>query len=266
MAEFLSASGPIFGPDFVLVTVNDETGTQYQLEVYPDASNEDLRKAGRPMQYYWQPGRVYLAKKQNSPKDYDFGLTVFKGLMTTETSVGVTDEMTTGGAVEEGGGFCAFTTTFAVPDSVVANALQVLKEANHPAPKPWMAHLFGVPDAGAPDPLLGIVPIVENNVTIEIPNLAAATSGAKAPMYIDAQGAGKGSIEAHGFSSFLLLTGHRGSMIEDFCPGSEVDFPFYVGGGIWFGRSFLLEVQDCVQNARLSRSSSMAPSISTFCC
>jgi len=204
VAEFLSASGPIFGPDFVLVTVNDETGTQYQLEVYPDASNEDLRKAGRPMQYYWQPGRVYLAKKQSSPKDYDFGLTVFKGLMTTETSVGVTDEMTTGGAVEEGGGFCAFTTTFAVPDSVVANALQVLKEANHPAPKPWMAHLFGVPDAGAPDPLLGIVPIVENNVTIEIPNLAAATSGAKAPMYIDAQGAGKGSIEAHGFSSFLV--------------------------------------------------------------
>ena len=45
MAEFLSATGPIFGPDFVLVTVNDETGTQYQLEVYPDASNEDLRKA-----------------------------------------------------------------------------------------------------------------------------------------------------------------------------------------------------------------------------
>jgi hypothetical protein len=73
VAEFLSATGPIFGPDFVLVTVNDETGTQYQLEVYPDASNEDLRKAGRPMQYYWQPGRVYLAKKQNSPKDYDFG-------------------------------------------------------------------------------------------------------------------------------------------------------------------------------------------------
>jgi hypothetical protein len=203
MADFLSAAGPIFGPDFVLVTVNDDTGTQYQLEVYPDASNDELRAAGRPMQFYWQPARVYLAKKQDSPKDFDFGMTVFKGLLTTETTVGVTDTQTTDGAVEEGGGFCTFSTTFAVPDSVVANAVKALKAGEHPDPAPWLSHLFGSqPDQ--PDPLLGIVPILEDAVTIEIPNLATATTGSKAPMYIDAQGTGKGSIEAHGFSSFLV--------------------------------------------------------------
>jgi hypothetical protein len=203
MADFLSAAGPIFGPDFVLVTVNDEAGTPYQLQVYPDASNDELRQAGRPMQFYWQPQRVYLAKKQNSPKDYDFGMTVFKGLLTTETSIGITDENTTGGTLEEGGGFCSFSTTFAVPDSVVANALKALKAGEHPAPVPWLSHLFGSqPDQ--PDPLLGIVPILEDNVTIEVPNLAAATSGSKVPMFIEAQGAGKGSIEAHGVSSFLV--------------------------------------------------------------
>lgn len=203
MVDFLTAAGPIFGPDFVLVTVNDETGMQYSLQVYPDANNEDLRAAGRPMQYYWQPSRVYLAKKQNSPTDYDFGLTVFKGLMTSETTIGITDEMTTDGTVEMGGGFCSFATTFAVPDSVIANALKVLKAGSHPAPAPWLSHLFGAV-ADGPDPLLGIMPILEDNVTIEVPDLVAASSGSKAPMFIEAQGAGKGSIEAHGINAFLV--------------------------------------------------------------
>lgn len=132
MDGFLSATGPIFGPDFVIVAANDDDGTQYKLQVYPDASNDELRAAGRPMQYYWQPSRVYLAKKQDSPKDYDFGMTVFKGLMTTETSVGITDDQTTNGAVEEGGGFLSFATTFAVPSTVVANALKVLRPASTP--------------------------------------------------------------------------------------------------------------------------------------
>jgi len=203
MTDFLTAAGPIFGPDFVLITVNDETGMQYELQVYPDANNEDLRKAGRPTQYYWQPARVYLAKKQNSPKDYDFGMTVFKGLMTSETTDGVTDANTTDGAVEAGGGFCTFSTTFAVPPSVVAAAIQKLKAGEHPEPKPWISHLFGW-DQDAPEPLLGIMPIVENNVTIEVPPLATAAGETKMPMFIDAQGAGKGSIEAQGFSAFLV--------------------------------------------------------------
>lgn len=41
-------------------------------------------------------------------------------------------------------------------------------------------------------------------MSIEIPNLVAATAGSKAPMYIDAQGTGKGSIEASGIGAFLV--------------------------------------------------------------
>ena len=198
MPDFLSPAGPLFGPDFVMVTVNDNTGVQYSLEVYPDASNADLVSAGQPAQYYWQPSRVYLAKKQDSPQDYDFGMTVFKGLMTSETDVGVT-----GPDEETGGGFCTFSTTFAIPDSVIANAIKALKAGNHPAPAPRLAGLFPSPNQDGPDPRLGIVPIIANNVTIEVPPLAAA-SGSKVPMFIDAQGAGQGSIEAHGISTFLV--------------------------------------------------------------
>lgn len=203
MADFLTATGPIFGPNFVLVTVNDDTGVEYRLQVYPDANNEELRKAGRPMQYYWQPARVYLARKQDHPAEYDFGMTVFKGLMTTETTVGVTDDVTTAGAVEAGGGFATFATTFAVPPSVIDGARAKIKAGEHPAPKSWMAGLFGR-SADAPDPLLGIMPILENDVTIEVPRLQEAAGASKMPMYIDAQGAGKGSIEAQGISSFLV--------------------------------------------------------------
>ena len=202
MNDFLSPTGPIFGPDFVLITI-DADGLTYPLQVYPDASNESLREAGQPMQFYYQPGNVYLARKQNAPADYDFGMTVFKGLMTEESTIGITPEVTTNGAVETGGGFCAFVTTFAVPDAVIAGAIEKLKAAQHPAPAPWLQRLFGRP-AGAPEPRLGMVPVLENDVTIEVPNLIAASAGQKMPLYIDAQGAGKGSIEAKGRSAFLV--------------------------------------------------------------
>ncbi|MDT0452065.1 hypothetical protein [Streptomyces hesseae] len=204
MADFLSPTGPLFGPDFVVVTVNDDTGVSYSLQVYPDASNADLQAAGRPTQFYWQPSRVYLARKQDSPADYDFSMTVFKGLMTSETTIGITPDQTTGGDAEVGGGFCAFTTTFAVPDSVIAHVTQALKEGNHPAPAPRLGNLFPAGGADQPDPLLGVIPITDSSVTINIPSLIDATKGTKVPMFLSAQGSGKGSIEEHGFSSFLV--------------------------------------------------------------
>lgn len=198
--ETLSALGPVFGPDFVMVTVNDDTGMQYQLEVYPDANNPILKANGLATQYYFQPQRVYLAKKQNSPADYDFGMTIFKGLLTSEGNIGVTT--TTGGEADAGGGFCSFSTTFAIPDSVIANVIKALKNKEYGTPPPRIFGLF-VTEPSDPDPLLGIVPILENDVTLEVPPLASV-GGANTPFFINAQGAGKGSIEASGISSFLV--------------------------------------------------------------
>jgi hypothetical protein len=76
--ETITALGPLFGPDFIEVTVADETGKSYQLEIYPDANNPLLKANRLATQYYFQPKSVYLAQKQTAPADFDFGMTVFK--------------------------------------------------------------------------------------------------------------------------------------------------------------------------------------------
>jgi hypothetical protein len=200
--DFLSAAGPMWGPNFVLVTANDENGRKYQLQLYPDARNAELKAAGLAQQYYFQPGLAYVAKKLDSPDDYDFGMTVFKGLMTSETTVGVDAEETTNGTLEAGGGFCTFSTTFAVPESVLANAVEKLENGEHDDPPDRLAHLFRF-DNGDPAPRIGMIPISESNVTIAVPDLVQV-GPAKSPMFISAQGAGKGSIEARGRNAFLV--------------------------------------------------------------
>jgi len=202
--ETLTALGPLFGPNFITVQVNDETGKQFQLEVFPDANNPLLKANGLPMHYYFMPQRVYLAKKQDSPQDFDFGAMIFKGLMTTEDTVGITDAMTDSGSVSEGGGVCSFSTTFAIPESVIQGAIQQLKNQGYQPPSNFglFAQFFRI-EHNDPTPELGIVPIIENDVTVEVPRLDKVGSPL-APMYIDAQGAGKGSIEATSISSFLI--------------------------------------------------------------
>jgi hypothetical protein len=236
MDDFVAGVGPLFGPDFVVVTVNDETGKLYSLQVYPDAHNPELKDAGLPTQYYFQPADVYLAMKQDSPADFDFGMTVFKGLMTSETTLGITPGETTGGDVETGGGFCTFATTFAIPDSVIAGAIEKLKANDHPTPVDRLAKFFNY-EAGIPDPRLGIVPITENNVTIAVPDLVKASDGSKAPMYISAQTTGKGSIEAHGRSAFLVtcnelaagaVAGSLKGGVSPFTVTNELKESFYI--------------------------------------
>ncbi|HEV7172901.1 hypothetical protein [Pedococcus sp.] len=239
MDDFAAGVGPLFGPDFVEVVVNDDTGVQYSLQVYPDAHNPQLKDAGLPMQFYFQPQRVYLAKKQDSPADFDFGMTVFKGLMTGETTLGVTAAESTDGSVETGGGFCSFSTTFAIPDSVIANAIQKLKAADHPAPVDRLAMFFGRAADGAPDPRLGVVPITDNSVSIFVPEVAAASAGTKTPMYLHAQTTGKGSIEEHGISAFLVtcnqlaagaIAGSLQAGVSPFTVTNQLKEAFYVNG------------------------------------
>jgi hypothetical protein len=238
MDDFVAGVGPLFGPDFVIVEVNDDTGTQYSLQVYPDAHNPELKAAGLPTQYYFEPAMVYLAKKLTSPNDFDFGITVFKGLATGETAIGV-PPAPPGGDIEAGGGYCSFTTTFAIPDSVIPKAIQAIKAGTYsgtPAPRLLPFLNFQQND---PDPRLGIVPITQNDVTIEVADLAKASDGSKAPMFISAQGNGKGSIEMHGRSAFLVtmneeaagaIVGGLKNGVSPFTVHNVLKESFYING------------------------------------
>lgn len=238
--------GPLFGPDFITIQVNDQTHGTFALEVFPDANNSTLKANGLPMQFYYLPKEIYLAKKQDASGDFDFSVTLFKGLMTSEDTLGISGQATTGGEVDAGGAFVSFSTTMAVPDSVIQGAIAQLKNQQHDPPPARIAMLF-LRAQTDPDPLLGIVPIVDNAVTIEVPQLPAGTASPAAPAapaapapaagtsptagpstptavpaasakplvpsapinngnpwFISAQGAGHGSIEASGVSSFLV--------------------------------------------------------------
>jgi len=233
-------AGPLFGPDFVTIEVDDQTHGTFALEVFPDANNPTLKSNGLPTQYYYMPKEIYLAKRENSSGDFDFSVTLFKGLMTTEDTLGVANVPGTGGEVDAGGAFVSFSTTMAIPDSVIAAATAKLKAQQFAGPPPPRIAALCQHDANDPAPLLGIVPIVDNSVTIEVPQLpgsgtppapapAAATGSTPAPAstsapasapapataasgntntgspwFISAQGTGHGSIEASGISSFLV--------------------------------------------------------------
>jgi hypothetical protein len=195
MADFVSGVGPLFGPDFVVVTANDETGAKFDVQVYPDAHNPELRRAGQPTQYYFQPAQVFLARKHDSPADYDFEMTVFKGLMSEEANI------TPAGleGTELGGGFCTFSTTFGIPDSVISGVIQKLKQREHDAPSVRIAPLFNYQPSD-PEPVLGIVPITNSTVVCAVQD--PAVSGGQ--ILMTAQYSGKGSIEQHGICTFLV--------------------------------------------------------------
>jgi len=197
MSDFVSGVGPLFGPDFVVVTVNDATGAQYPVQVYPDANNPELRAAGLATQYYFQPAQVYLAHKLESPQDFDFEMTVFKGLGSEEANI--TPAQLQGASTEMGGGFCTFSTTFAIPPSVIAAVIVKLQNGDHDAPAARLAAFFNL-QAGDPAPGLGIVPISSSSVICAVQD-PSVTGG---QIVMTAQYSQQGSIEEQGISTFLL--------------------------------------------------------------
>jgi len=199
--DSIHALGPLFGPDFITIEIDDESKSRFALEIFPDANNPALKRNGLPTQFYYMPKQVYLAKREDSPTDFDFSVTLFKGLMTTEDTLGISGIPSTGGEVDAGGAFMSFSTTMAIPEGVIAQALTKLKEQDHEAPPARIAEFFAR-GGNEPAPLLGIVPIVDNSVTIEVPQLGGGDP--KSPFVLSAQGAGHGSIEASGVSSFLV--------------------------------------------------------------
>lgn len=191
----VAPEGPLLGPDFITLTVKSQsTGGSFDLEVFPDANNPSLRANGLPMQYYYLPQQLYLAKKPDGSGDFDFSVTLFKGLMTTEDTLGISGAQTSGGELDAGGAFVTFSMTMAVPDDAIAAALAMLEAEQYSAPPARSASYYGG-SQGGPTPLLGIVPIVDNHVTIEVPQLpGSSTAPAPAP-------AASGSTPATGSST-----------------------------------------------------------------
>ena len=129
-AESVASKGPLFGPDYLLVEV-DDNNKKFALQIYPDVFNTELKAKGMATHYFFIPQSVYIAKKQTS-EDFDFGVTIFKGLMTEDTHFGIR------GQLEIGGGFCSFATTFAVPGTVIFHTVSKCIKSLTPLSDSWI--------------------------------------------------------------------------------------------------------------------------------
>src|SRR5664279_2015009 len=148
-----NALGPVWGPNQMMI-VQQKDGETYQLNIFPDYFNAELRASGKPMYFYYQPDAPRMAKYEDG--SYKFSFIKFEGVLNADDNIDVP-----GAETEVAGGVLAFTTTLKIPDDVIAAAIQELKQkcmndAKFSNDTRWM-----IKD-GMPDPNLGVVPIVSN--------------------------------------------------------------------------------------------------------
>ena len=100
-------AGPMWPGGFETI-VQMKDGQRFETLYLPDLHNDDLQAAGKAPVYYWLPNGVRIARKGDT-QDYKFHLTHFVGVMSEDTTVGVS------GTSEVAGGVLALTVTAAPP-------------------------------------------------------------------------------------------------------------------------------------------------------
>ena len=199
-----SPIGPYYGPNKLLIVQNDEEGNAYQLNIFPDLFNDELRKAGKPLAVYYLPDSPRMARYENG--DCMFHFTKFAGVLTADDNIAVASP----GQVEVAGGVLAFTSTLKVPDSVIQNAMDELKHEikNNPRYNTDKRFMMGEADVQID---LGVVPIVDNVVDISnlsMENLKDPNSQRPDnPWKWEMQGEGKGTINPVGNNAYTAMVG-----------------------------------------------------------
>ena len=104
----------------MLVVQADKDGTTYQLNIFADLFNEELRKDGKPLQFYYLPDSLAWPKRNG---DYNVHFTKFAGVLTADDNIAVASP----GQVEVAGGVLAFTSTSRYPIVSFKAAIDQLK-------------------------------------------------------------------------------------------------------------------------------------------
>jgi len=186
MSDSVLPSGPIFGPDSVVIRV-DGGGADpaVGVHVWPEALNADLAAAGLPTRYYLQPPRVTLATRPGTP-DLAFSATVM-----VQSPVGPHPEYV--------GGSCTFSCTAALPEGAEARIIEKLADHDYPDPPARIAPLFAH-RRGDPDPELRMVPVTAGAVSCVVEQPPTGTG----PLFLSVQGGPGGGIDVQARSTFLV--------------------------------------------------------------
>ncbi|MEV7544928.1 hypothetical protein [Streptomyces sp. NPDC089915] len=180
MSDSPLPAGPIFGPDSLVIDVND-----LSVPIWPDALNTDLAAAGAPTRYYFRLPRLTVAS-QPGTADLEFSATVM-----VQGPVGPQPVYL--------GGSCTFSCTAALPAGTEAQIVDRLMSQDHPDPPARIAPLFAH-QPGDPPPELSMVPITGSAVSCVIEHPPTGTS----PLFMTVQGGPGGGIDPHTRSSFLV--------------------------------------------------------------
>jgi hypothetical protein len=199
-----SPIGPYYGSNRMLIVQTDQDGITYQLNIFADLFNEDLRKAGQPLHFYYLPDEPRMAK--NDAGDYMFHFTKFAGVLTADDNIAVASP----GQVEVAGGVLAFTSTLKIPDDVIKGAIDQLKHNAANNPQFNSDRLFMMP-SGNEEISLGVVPIIDNVVSISnlTPENISDPNSQKPddPWLWKMQGEGKGTINPVGNNAYTAMVG-----------------------------------------------------------
>jgi hypothetical protein len=194
----------------MLVVQQDDDGKTYQLNIFADIFNEQLRRDGKPLQFYYLPDEPRLARNDNG--DYMFHFTKFAGVLTADDNIAVASP----GQVEVAGGVVAFTSTLKIPDQVILAAIDQIRQSAKNDSKYRDDKLFSLGD-GNPEINLGVVPIVDNVVTISnltTENITDPNSQKPDdPWLWKMQGEGKGTINPVGNNAYTAMVGQYPAQI-----------------------------------------------------
>lgn len=199
--------GPFFMANSMLVTVQGDE--LYQLTIYPDIYNPELRAAGKATWYYYHPDRVTLASNQDNSKKLHF--TKFAGVLTDDRNIAIKQ-----GKLEVAGGMLNFSATLKVPDWVITKAREELKKKVTEGG--FINNLLWI-ITGGKEPELGAVPIIANEVTVT--NVTMDDAGnpdfnkADNPWFYRVQGNGKGNLSPTGENSYSIMMGQFPSQIVE---------------------------------------------------
>ena len=126
----VQAAGPMWPGGFETI-VSTKGGQRYEILYLPDLHNDELQREGKAPVYYWLPNAVRIARAGDTG-DYKFHLIHFLGVLSQDTTVGVS------GTEEVAGGVLALTITCAPPlDVLEASHQQITDRMRGDARRYW---------------------------------------------------------------------------------------------------------------------------------
>lgn len=193
--------GPVFTTSAELVVQRASDGETYQLQIFPDLFNADLRAARKPMHFYFLPDAPRMVRDPDGR--WHFHFTRFGGVLDEGDTVGVD------GHQELAGGVLSFDATLKIPDDVIAGAIAELQGRGQG--RLAGDRLFAW-SSDQPPPGLGPVPILEaetyaSSLTPDAARDGSTSAPPGASWFWKMEGGGAGSASAVASTAFTALVG-----------------------------------------------------------